>query len=69
MIKNNNTDKDFNRDNVSSSNSHEKSDSSNRGFASMDPERRREVARKGGLAAHKSSRYEDDDYGDDNKRR
>lgn len=31
-----------------------KSGSSNRGFASMDPERQREIASQGGKAAHKS---------------
>lgn len=29
---------------------------SKRGYASMDPERRREIARKGGIAAHQAGR-------------
>ena len=32
----------------------DKSGSSNRGFASMDPERQREIASQGGKAAHES---------------
>lgn len=30
-----------------------KADSSARGFAAMDPERRRDISRKGGIAAHR----------------
>ena len=33
---------------------------SQRGFATMDPDRRRRIARKGGLASHENRRYEED---------
>src|SRR4029078_10166361 len=52
---------------------------SNRGFASMDPEERREMARRGGRASHGYGREEDDgryvdddydnNYGVSNRRR
>lgn len=37
---------------MASSNQGSKSGTSNRGFASMDPERQREIASEGGRAAH-----------------
>ncbi len=37
---------------MASSNQGSKSGSSNRGFASMDPQRQREIASQGGRAAH-----------------
>lgn len=36
--------------------SNKKGGTSNRGFASMDPEKRREIARKGGKASHGGGR-------------
>ncbi|MBX4210508.1 KGG domain-containing protein [Candidatus Parcubacteria bacterium] len=42
----------MNRDDEQGGNNRGRGDTSNRGFASMDPEKQREIASKGGKAAH-----------------
>lgn len=43
------------------SNQGKKGDTSKRGFASMDPEKQREIASKGGKASHGGQSKENDD--------
>ncbi len=39
--------------------------SGRRGFASMDPEERRQIARRGGQASHGGRGYQEEDYDED----